>query len=72
MGCQEDAECLAGSRVTWRRPSRKEIAEQLVGQQVARGAECPGGHREPRGHLRGRGRQATRRAQGDQKVQNSE
>ena len=39
MGCQEDAEYLGGSRVAWRAPSRKDVAEQLGGQQVARGAE---------------------------------
>ena len=53
MGCQEDAECLARSRVTWRRPSRKEVAEQLGGQQVARGRRvsrrAPGAKRTPEG-----------------------
>ena len=37
MGCQDDAEYLARSQVAWRRPSRKEVAEQLGGQQAARG-----------------------------------
>ena len=37
MDCQEDSECLGGSRVAWRAPSRKEVAEQLGAQQVARG-----------------------------------
>ena len=67
QGSQEDAECLARSRVAWRRPSRKEVAEQLGGQQVARGRRAsrmaPGAKRTPEGP----GRQAARRAHGDQK-----
>ena len=62
MGCWEDAECLAGSRVAWRKTSRKEVAKQLGGQQVATGrrmsrraprakktAEGPGGVKQPGG-----------------------
>ena len=53
MGCQEDAECLERSRVTWRRPSRKEVAEQLGGQQVVRGRRvsrrAPGSKKTPEG-----------------------
>ena len=53
MRCREDAECLRGSRLAWRALCRKDIAEHLGGQQVASGAECPGGHLEPKGPQRG-------------------
>ena len=53
MGFREDAGCLGGSRVAWRAPSRKEIAEQLGGQQAARGRRvsrrAPGAKRTPEG-----------------------
>ena len=53
MGWQEDAEPLARSRMAWRRPSRKEVAEQLGGQQVARGRQVSrralGAKRTPEG-----------------------
>ena len=63
MDCREDAEYLAGSRVAWRNPRGKEVAEQLGGQQVAKGcrvsrraqkakrtAEGPGDVKQPGGH----------------------
>ena len=70
MGCRKGAECLARSRVAWRRPSPKEVAEQLGGQQVTRGRRvsrrAPGAKRTSEGQ-RGEGRQTARKAQGDQK-----
>ena len=54
--------------MAWRAPDRKEVAERLGGQKVGRGAECPGGHREPqKTPERPGGRRLTRRALGDQK-----
>ena len=63
MGCREGVECLGGGEVAWRAPSRQERAEQLGGQQVARGrrmsGKAPGAKRTPEGPG---GRRGTRRA----------